>query len=301
MFLAVVALAARGVLARFFSLVAILGTGLALALSGHASAAEPQWLTRPSVVLHAGAIAFWVGALIPLASALRSDAPNVSAALGRFSTAIPFLIAALIVAGVSLAAIQVQKPAALLETDYGRVFLVKLGLLAALFSLAAINRWRLTRPVMRQDKIATQSMVRSIAAETTIVILIFTVVATWRFTPPPRALAIAAAEPAYVHIHTAKAMADLTVTPGRTGPVAATMVIASGDFGPLEAKEVALVLSNPSAGIEPIRRTAQQAENGSWQVDDLVIPAPGAWTVRVYLLITDFEMARLEGEISIWP
>lgn len=301
MMLALLALAARGVLARISSLFSIFGTGLALALSGHASSAEPQWLTRPSVALHIMAIAFWIGALIPLASALRCGTQNAFEALGRFSHAIPFLVAALIVAGISLAVVQVQKPAALLETAYGRVFLVKLGLLAVLFSLAAINRWRLTGPVMLQEKAATRSIVRSITAETTIVILILAVAAAWRFTPPPRALAIAAAEPAYVHIHAAKAMADLTVTPGRAGPVNVTVVVAGGDFGRLEAKEVTLVLSNPSAGIEPVRRPAKRTGPGTWQVDDLVIPAPGAWPVRVDVLISDFEIEKLSGELTIRP
>src|SRR5262249_59567274 len=37
---------------RLFSLLALLGAGAALAASGHASAAEPQVLTRPAVFAH---------------------------------------------------------------------------------------------------------------------------------------------------------------------------------------------------------------------------------------------------------
>jgi copper transport protein len=33
----------------------------------------------------------------------------------------------------------------------------------------------------------------------------------------------------------------------------------------------------------------------------VVLPLPGTWTVRIDILITDFEIARLEGEISIKP
>lgn len=90
---------------------------------------------------------------------------------------------------------------------------------------------------------------RFIAAETAIVVLILAVAAAWRFTPLPRALAIAAAEPARVHIHAGRAMADVVFVPGRSGPVAASIVIRGEDFAPLAAKEVALVLSNTSAGI----------------------------------------------------
>lgn len=48
-----------------------------------------------------------------------------------------------------------------------------------------------------------------------LVLAIFALAALWRFTPPPRTLAIA--EPAQIHIHAPKAMADITVTPGRVG------------------------------------------------------------------------------------
>ena len=54
------------VVARALSLAALLVAGFALALSGHASNAAPQWLTRPSVFVHVVCVAFWVGALLPL-------------------------------------------------------------------------------------------------------------------------------------------------------------------------------------------------------------------------------------------
>src|SRR5690606_9876847 len=38
--------------ARGLSLAAVVGAGIALALSGHASNAAPQWLTRPAVFVH---------------------------------------------------------------------------------------------------------------------------------------------------------------------------------------------------------------------------------------------------------
>jgi len=49
--------------ARALSATAILGVGAALAASGHASTAQPQWLTRPTVFVHGVGVAFWIGAL----------------------------------------------------------------------------------------------------------------------------------------------------------------------------------------------------------------------------------------------
>ncbi|PSJ60834.1 CopD family protein [Pseudaminobacter soli (ex Li et al. 2025)] len=294
-------LARSEAISRWLALAGLLAGALALSLSGHASAAEPQWLTRPSVFLHASTIAIWTGALLPLGLSLRAGDAGSVTALRRFSACIPFAVVVLLVAGTALAVIQVQAPQALLDTAYGSVLLVKLALLVLLFGLAAINRWRLTRPSEAGDAQAVRDLVRSIAAETAIVLMVFAIAAYWRFTPPPRALAIAAAQPASTHIHTEKAMADLTVAPGRAGPVTVSAAIMTGDFGPLDAKEVSFVFSNPAAGIEPIKRKAMKPGDGTWRADDLVLPLPGTWNVRVDILVSDFDIARLEGKIEIRP
>ncbi|MBX3568711.1 MAG: CopD family protein [Rhizobiaceae bacterium] len=291
----------RGTAGCAGAVLALTAAGAALALSGHASAAEPQWLMRPAVFLHAVAVAVWIGALMPLGLALKRGAPGAIDALRRFSKAIPLFVAMLVAAGIGLAIVQVERPGALLDTAYGQVFLVKLVLLVGLFVMAVVNRWSLTRAAERRDGAATRRLVRSIAAETLVALAIFGAVAAWRFTPPPRALAAAAAEPASIHIHTAKAMADLTVSPGRAGPVTVSAVVMTGDFGALDAKEVTFVFSNPAASIEPFKKSASKPGDGTWRAEDVVLPLPGVWHVRIDILISDFDMARLEGEVRIRP
>jgi copper transport protein len=112
-------------------------------------------------------------------------------------------------------------------------------------------------------------------------------------------LAVAAAEPASIHIHSDKAMAEVTVTPGGAGPVDISAVILSAEFEPLTAKEVTFVLSNPQAGVEPMRRKAELQADGSWRAAGVVIPLAGRWQLRVDVLISDFELVRLQGEIDI--
>jgi copper transport protein len=303
--LAAFAIAALGLawdrIARIAAVLGLLATGLALALSGHASAAAPQWLMRPMVFVHATTIAVWIGALIPLGLTLRYGDAGAVASLRRFSRYIPCAVAVLIMAGLVLAIVQVEHPEALINTAYGKIFLVKLTLLSGLFVLAALNRWSLTVPTEAGDAGARRRLVRIIAVETAVILMIFGAVSNWRFTPPPRALAAAAAQPATVHIHTSKAMADLTVTPGRAGPVAVSAFIMTGDFGALDAKEVTFVFANPTAGIEPIKRRAEKASDGTWRAEGVVLPLAGEWTVRIDVLISDFDLAKLEGRVSIRP
>ncbi len=287
--------------ARIASAVGFAGVGFALAASGHASAAEPQLLMRPAVFVHALGIAFWIGALLPLAGLLLARTQDAHTSLRRFSRMAPFAVAALIASGAVLALVQVGEVSALLHTDYGRVFLIKAALLAVLFSVALYNRVRLTGRVLADEREAGRRLVRTVSFEIALALAIFAAVATWRFTPPPRALAVLAAAPVTVHIHTQRAMADIRFESGRTGPTAASIALMTGDFGPLDAKEVMLVLSRRDSGIEPVRRPATRRDDGRWYVDDLFVPVAGLWAVRIDVLIGDFERVSLEDTLVFQP
>jgi copper transport protein len=75
----------------------------------------------------------------------------------------------------------------------------------------------------------------------------------------------------------------------------------TGEFGPLDAKAVTLVLSKPDSGIEPLKREATKPGDGTWRVDGLVIPVAGRWTARLDILISDFDMVQIEAPIDIRP
>jgi copper transport protein len=193
-----------------------------------------------------------------------------------------------------LSAVQLGSVEALWTTAYGLVLCAKLAAVFVLLGLAGLNRFRLTRAE------SAGSLVRSICAEIVLTVLILGLVAAWRFTPPPRALALAAAVPAQVHIHTEALMADVTLEPGRVGTLRASIVVLRGDFSPFDPKEVALVLSHPAAGVEPLRRAAVLRE-GVWQIDALPLPVSGRWQIRVDVLVSDFEKQVLEDSVDIRP
>ena len=287
---------------RACSLAALAGVGLSLALSGHASAAAPQWLTRPAVFLHAVGVAYWVGALIPLALMVRRAPAQALPPVRRFSNGALVAVAVLTLAGLILAAVQVENLANLTGTAYGRVLLAKTALVAGLLGLAALNRLRLTPALATPDGSGGARLVRSVVAEIVLSLAILGLVGLWRFTPPPRALAPAAeaAASASVHLHTPALMAQVTLSPGRPGAVRARIVLASGRAAPVDPKEVTLVLSKPDAGIGPLERQARRAERG-WEVDGLVLPLAGPWQVKVEILVNDFEKASLEGSVTLRP
>jgi copper transport protein len=282
------------------ALIGLGGAGLALSLSGHASAASPQWLTRPSVFVHGTAAAFWVGALVPLVLVVRDRRRASLPIVRRFSALAVPAVGLMVLAGLVLSIVQLETPSALLTTDYGRVFLVKMAAVLCLLALAAINRLRLT-PMLAAKDAGSRHLVRSILCEIALTVVVLGAVAAWRFTPPPCALAAPAAVPVNIHIHTPAAMVEMSLAPGRVGPVTVTLSLATGDFGTLDAKEVTVMLAKPDAGIEPMERRAVKNSDGDWQVEGLVVPVPGIWLARVDVLITDFEKATLEGKVEIRP
>jgi copper transport protein len=142
---------------------------------------------------------------------------------------------------------------------------------------------------------------RAIAAEAAVVLVILGVVAAWRFTPPPRALAVAAAPPAYVHLHGAAAMAMLSFTPAGVGPTSVTVELLTAEMQPLAVEEVTLSVAMPDRGIEALRRPAARSADGLWLVEGLVLPFAGSWTVRIDALASAYEAFHLEGTVEIVP
>jgi copper transport protein len=285
---------ARG-LARLLSLMALLGVGFALALSGHASNAAPQWLTRPSVFVHVVCATFWVGALLPLIAAVRTG--EGGAALARFSRIIPVPLAALVISGAILAVVQLDRLDALWTTSYGIVLSSKLAAVTALLALGAANRYVFVPRTVGEDVTAHRPLMRTMTVELCIVGVILALVATWRFTPPPRSLA--ASEPVEVHLHGERAMAQVSMTPVRARDPRVNIEVLDGNFDALKVKEVTVTLANPAAGIEPVRRAATRRSDGHWRVEGLRIPVAGQWIVRVDLLIDDFEKIVLEDQVDL--
>jgi len=288
---------------RGCSLSAMGTTGLTFALSGHASAADPQWLARPAVFIHAVGVAYWIGALAPLAVIIRKSPGFAFPVVRRFSAGALVAVAFLAVSGVALAMIQVESPANLIGTAYGQILIAKTLLIGVLLGLAALNRLRLTPAMVDPAGSGARWLVRSIKAEIVLCLAILSLAALWRVTPPPRALASAAeaSRAASVHLHAQRLMSQLTLSPGRTGATRARIVIATGRAEPIDPKEVTLRLARPDAGIEPMVRKARKAEAGGWEVDNLVLPLAGPWKVTVDVLVDDFEKVNLKGSITVGP
>ncbi|MGY0573668.1 copper resistance CopC/CopD family protein [Bradyrhizobium sp. RDM12] len=283
---------------RALAALAFVGVGLSLAMTGHAATAPPEMLTRPAIFFHCLGVAFWIGALAPLTALVSKPTAGTLPLLNRFSRIAMPVVAALASTGLLLAIIQLEKLSALVETSYGIILSVKLGLVLCLLALAAVNRFRLT-PALSGDHKAAPALKRSILLECGAALGIFAIVAGWRFTPPPRT--IVPETPLAIHIHTDKAMFQVLVSPGKAGLDDFVLQLMTGEATPLKAKEATLTLSLPERGIEPMERDAELGPDGYWHVRKVELPFAGRWHVRIDALVTDFEKVTLEDELDVAP
>ncbi|MFC9325877.1 FixH family protein [Kitasatospora sp. NPDC057015] len=122
----------------------VAGVLLAVALSAtwvgadHASVGIQVWLALPFGVVHLIAMALWLGGLATLLLGLRHGLGAETA--DRFSTIAFGSVAALTVTGVYQSWRGLGSWSALVDTEYGRLLLIKVGCVAVMLGVAWISR-----------------------------------------------------------------------------------------------------------------------------------------------------------------
>jgi copper transport protein len=294
---------------------AFLGAAAALtsfALSGHIVTAGPRWFTAPVLLAHTTAVAFWIGALLPLHWAVSRLSKESAPIVQRFSRLALGAVAVLVAAGLIIAVLQVGSIRGLIKTTYGLILLAKLALVAGLVALAAINKLRLTPSLARGEPGAAVVLRRTIAAEIGLGLAILVATAALGTTPPPRVLHGGAESHAghLIEAHgQATAVSVTMVSSGRSAEIvlasalsginSAQIELLDSAGAPIEANEVTLMAANPSAGVEPIRRAAEPTGPGTWRIEDLLLVPAGRWSLRVDALVSDFEKATFETVITL--
>jgi putative copper resistance protein D len=155
---------------------------------GHTAGGEPRGLLAALLMLHLGAVAFWVGALIPLYRLVRrpADRPQAARTLVRFGQVASGVVAALVAAAAALAWLLIGGWPAWPPGAYAQAIGLKLALLLLLLACAATNRWWLVPAFQRADPKAAARLRASIALEGMLVFGILLVTALLTTTTPPR-------------------------------------------------------------------------------------------------------------------
>jgi hypothetical protein len=102
----------------------------------------------------------------------------------------------------------------------------------------------------------------------------------------------------FTHLHTEKAMANVTVSPARVGPVELTIQLETVEELPLTAKSVSVTLTDVQTG--RALQTVDAARQGDAQwLAAVSMPSAGRWMLALAVAISDNDRVDIQAPIII--
>jgi copper transport protein len=309
------ALLAAGHVARdgTIAVVGAIGAVESLALTGHSAATS--WPVQVALMIHVTAAAYWLGSLWPLRLVLRrASAAEAERIVRRFSAIAVPAVAALAAAAFIVAASRIEDIEIALRTSYGQLLMAKILLVLALLALAAFNRQRLTPSLAREPERARLRLRQTIAVETGLVAAVLAVTAIVAHTPPPMAelharhaerrsaVAIRAPERDELVVVANEErgyVAKIVLSPARAGPNGVAVELWGPDGRQPVPLEVAMEVSLPDAKVEPLVRVLNADGHKRYVAEGFALPLAGRWSVRLDVLVTDFDKAVFGTELWV--
>jgi copper transport protein len=158
-----------------------------LSLSGHdAVDAGSSWKTELADWVHIAAASLWIGGLGTMAGLLWFGAPELRrAAFMRFSQLATVLIALVLGAGTYLGIVRLPHLRDLWAESYGRILLVKLGLVAFALAWGAFHKFVIGPALERADTGFLTRIGRSLVGESLVGVSVLLVAAVLVDSKPP--------------------------------------------------------------------------------------------------------------------
>jgi copper(I)-binding protein len=117
--------------------------------------------------------------------------------------------------------------------------------------------------------------------------------------PAPAMAADDPEEAFFTHFCAEKAMANITVSPGRAGPVEIAIQLETGEEKPLTtAQAVSVTLANADKGIAPVTAHARQVGDDKWLVR-MDAPQSGKWSLDLGIRLSASEVIDVGAPILI--
>ena len=102
----------------------------------------------------------------------------------------------------------------------------------------------------------------------------------------------------FTHLHTDKVMANVTVSPGRAGPVDIAIQLQTVEELPLAAKAVSVTLTEAQSGKKLQTAQAVRAGEDRWHLKVAKLTS-GRWTLGLGISISDTDKVNVEAPILI--
>ena len=293
----------------------VLGVGLLLTpgLAGHASTQDLVPLALASDVVHLVAVSLWLGGLALLALAVlpRRQADELAAVVPRFSRIAFGAVIAILATGVFQGWREVRSRAALTETTYGKLLLVKVGLFVLLVGLGFLSRRyvqaRYRVPAARlsfgpgtatsdPDGATVSQLRRTVGVETVVAVVVLAVTALLVNAQPARS---ALAQPFTTEMRSNQMWVDVTVDPAKAGPAALHFYTLSPQGGVGEVQDLTATMTLPSQDVGPLTVPVTRAGPGHFTAYNFNIPLRGQWKLEVKVLLSDIDEATVSATVPV--
>ena len=129
------------------------------------------------IVLHLGAVSFWVGSFLPLRYSTQGkiEEENLFQIAHQFGVYAVYYIGVLLITGLMLGTILVGGIEQLVTSDYGKAFLFKLFFATTLLGIGALNKFRLVPQLKNNDLSHAIKLRKSINLEISILFIILVI------------------------------------------------------------------------------------------------------------------------------
>ncbi len=261
------------------------GLVLTWTLTDHSRTGVQTWLGVPVASVHLAAMTLWFGGLLLLLACV-TDA-SLASAVPRFSGFALPCFAVLGVSGLYLAWRQVGTFPALPQTDFGKLLLLKSGIVAGIVGLAYLSR----RAVARGTSVRT-----SVAGEAFLGVAALGVTATLVNTAPARVTYIdpvktTVAGPAGTRV-------EVSVNPAKQGPNVLDVYLVKRDGMLLVVPELTAKLIPPGSS-GPINVPLGSAEPGHYVASRMSVPFTGRWKLRLQIRTSEIDERDVDIPVRV--
>jgi len=282
---------------------------VSFAVSGHTTTTTPKLLSYAADVTHLLAAAAWFGGLVCLWRVLRRrgddrDPLVIGGVVQRFTLLATICVFAVAIAGVALGWTQVREWHALTSTAYGRVLMIKTGVVLPVIAVASYNHFRLVPALQKaaaRGRDVWRHLHRTVAFEALALVVVLGLTAGLVNMVPARTAAGIGA----IYSKTeplGDGSVNLVVDPDRAGLNSIHLYLLDATGRPsASAQSVELDLSQPDNGIGPIVRQPFVAGPGHYQLDGNDLSISGKWTIVVRARVSKFEEKTATFAVTVNP
>ena len=203
---------------------------------------------------------------------------------------------------------QVGSLDALRSSEYGRILVVKLVLVAGVVVLAAFSREIVLRRSARADETPAADEVdekergdlrRSILFEVGLGFAVLAATALLVNSPPAYTAAATPDGEAAVTLNANLVSVDVTVAPATSGRNDVHVDLFTPGGAPLDAQELTVTFANPDRGVKPIEVPLRRLGPGHYLSPGFDLPFSGEWKVVAEPVLSASEKPSLTGTVTI--